>query len=119
MIVGYQFKYNGQCISGCPDNTHVNADNPYKCIDNLNCELSDKYYNYEGIECIDKVPEGFYCNNPTEKTIAPFHSNCKTCDEGPTDNNNNCKACKDSGTIYFDLGNCLENCALFILIIQL
>ena len=97
-------------MSSCPPNTHINDDNPNKCIDNLNCELNNKYYNYEGTECIDDIPEGFYCNNPIQCTIAPCHDNCKACDKGPTSDNNNCKVCKDEGTIYFDLGNCRDNC---------
>ena len=37
----------------------MNSVNPYKCIDNLNCELTGKYYNYERTACIDDIPEGF------------------------------------------------------------
>lgn len=36
--------------------------------------------------------------------------NCKTCKQGGTADNNNCLTCKDVGTIYYDLGNCKENC---------
>ena len=44
------------------------------------------------------------------KTIEKCHNNCKTCEEGGTDENNNCKTCKNEGKIYFDLGNCKESC---------
>jgi proprotein convertase subtilisin/kexin type 5 len=54
-----KFEYNGNCVSSCPPNTHINDDNPNKCIDNLNCELTGKYYNYERTACIDDIPEGF------------------------------------------------------------
>ena len=36
--------------------------------------------------------------------------NCKTCNKGPTNDNNNCLTCPDTGTIYFDLGNCTDKC---------
>ena len=104
------YEYNNECFSECPNNTHTNSDNPYKCFDNLNCELEGRYYNYEGTACIDNIPSGFYCNNNDTKTIDRCHNNCKTCILGPTDENNNCETCKDEGAIYFDLGNCRDNC---------
>ena len=46
-------------------------------------------------------------NSTTLKTIDKCNVNCKTCNEGPTANNNSCFICpdRDSGPIYFDLGN--------------
>ena len=108
-IEDFQYEYENTCVSICPSNTHINEDNPYKCIQNLICE-ANQYYNFEKTECIDDIPIGFYCNNQTERTIAPCHTNCKTCSEGPTSDNNKCETCKDEGTIFFDLGNCRENC---------
>jgi hypothetical protein len=77
----------------------MNSVNPYKCIDNLNCELTGKYYNYEQTAYIDDIPEGFYCNNPILKTLSKFHKDCKACKEGITDYNNKCETCKEYGTI--------------------
>ncbi len=71
----------------------------------LNCENKNLYYNYEKTECIETIPDGFYCNNKELKTIEKCHDNCKTCEMGPTTDNNNCLTCKDSK--YFNLGNCV------------
>ena len=100
-------EHNNECISDCPSG-YYNKDN--KCIEDLNCESKNKFYNYEKTECIDSVPIGYYCNNKTLKTIDKCHNNCKTCEQGGTDDNNNCLTCKDEGTIYYDLGNCKNIC---------
>ena len=78
------------------------------CLIELNC--SNKFYNYNRTECIDEIPEGYYCNDSDHKTIDKCHENCKNCSEGPTDNNNNCLTCPETDTIYFNLGNCVSNC---------
>ena len=70
--------------------------------------ICDYFYNYNKTDCYDKVPDGFYCNDTYLKTIDKCHSNCRTCKEGPTTNNNNCLTCKFSK--YLDLGNCVDNC---------
>ena len=71
------------------------------------------YYNYERTACIDTITEGFYCNSTSDRTIDRCHQNCKKCDKGPTNNNNNhnCLTCSTSGTFYFDLGNCVTECS--------
>ena len=107
----YQYEYNNTCLIECPIETYIDKNNDlYKCLDNLYCEMKDKYYNYDMTECIDKIEDGFYCNNTSLKTIDKCHDNCKTCDKGPTNDNNNCLTCPDTGTIYFDLGNCTDKC---------
>ena len=50
---------------------------PYLCIDIIDCSKS--YYNLLQTECIDEVPEGYYCNDETKRTIAKCPDNCKTC----------------------------------------
>ena len=84
----------------------------YKCISTnfnssikINIHCSKSYYNYEKTECIETIPDGFYCNNKELKTIEKCHDNCKTCEMGPTTDNNKCLTCKDSK--YFNLGNCV------------
>ena len=69
------------------------------------------YYNYEHTECISLIPPGYYCNSTSQRTIDSCHPNCQTCDKGPTNDNNNCLTCKDSGNFYFDLGNCITECS--------
>ena len=78
--------------------------------DEIGILICEKYYNYEGTECIDKIPDGYYCNDTLLGTIDKCHENCKTCNIGPTNDNNNCLTCSDNNTIYFDLGNCKTNC---------
>ena len=74
----------------------------------LKCKI---YYNYNKTFCLDELPEGYFCNNTEEKTIDKCHINCKTCNATPTNNNNNCLTCKQNNNIYYDLGNCVENCS--------
>ena len=74
----------------------------------LTCEY---YFNYEHTKCIQKIPDGFYCNDTRSKTIDKCHDNCKTCEKGPTNDNNNCLTCiQDSKNKYYDEGNCVSNC---------
>ena len=101
----YLYEYNNVCYENCPEGT-VSNDDTYKCEEELNC--IDKYYNYNRTECIDEIPDGYYCDNNELKTIDKCHNNCETCNKGPTDNNNNCLKCKDS--LYLDSGNCVETC---------
>ena len=77
----------------------------------INFDLKCKhYYNYAKTSCLNFIPEGFYCNDNDIKTIDKCHENCKTCNKGPTENNNNCLTCNEN-TIYYDLGNCRDNCS--------
>jgi hypothetical protein len=82
----------------------------YPIVNDPDCTNKNKYYNYEKTECIDTIENGFYCNDTIGKTIDKCHDNCKTCEEGPTSNNNKCLTCKEEGTTFFDLGNCVGNC---------
>ena len=107
-IFNYKYEYKNICYQSCPTDTTNSSSHPYKC--ELNCKHFNKYFNEEGTACISTIPEGYYCNNNETNTISRCHSNCKTCIIGPSDDNNNCETCKDEGTIYFDLGNCRENC---------
>ena len=100
---GYLYEYNNECFSRCPIGTFISADNKYKCVD-----LCDKYYNYDKTECLNQIPEGYFLNDTIHKTIDKCHSNCQTCKEKGTNNNNNCLTCKDS--TYYDFGNCVTNC---------
>ena len=104
----YKFEYNGDCYNECPPNTINSSSNTYIC--ELNCKHFNKYFNLERTACIQNIEEGYYCDNEDLNTIAQCHTNCKTCTKGPTDSNNNCETCKETGTIYFDLGNCRDNC---------
>ena len=104
----YKYEYNNICYQKCPAGTFQSPDNEYLCESLLKC---DKYYNYTMTGCINQIPEGFYCNDTDLKTIDKCHYNCKTCENGPTSNNNSCSICKDNeNTQYLDLGNCVSSC---------
>ena len=77
LITNTQYEYDLQCMASCPDGTAEIPAGSYMCIDVLDC--SKKYYSYDMSECIDEVPEGFYCNDEDKKTIEYCPENCKTC----------------------------------------
>ena len=54
----YKIEYKGKCYQFCPNGT---------------------YYNYNLTECIDSIPEGFYCNDTSLKTIDKCDNKCKSC----------------------------------------
>lgn len=54
----YKIEYKNKCYQFCPDET---------------------YYNYNLTECIDNIPEGFYCNNTSLKTIDKCDIKCNNC----------------------------------------
>ena len=106
-IFNHTFEYNNVCFIECPDKTHISSTNEKLCEAELIC---NKYYNYNQTDCIESIPEGFYCNSTELKTIDKCHENCKSCSTGPSSSNNKCDTCKDSGTKFFDLGNCRDSC---------
>ena len=71
------YEYDNQCYSACPKKTKLSDTVPYLCIDIIDCSKS--YYNLLQTECIDEVPEGYYCNDEKARTIAKCPDKCKTC----------------------------------------
>jgi len=67
----YKFEYNNKCLCSC-----------------------DNYYNYNYTGCLDSLPDGFYCNSSTLKTIDKCPSKCKLCSENSM-KNNLCISCSD------------------------
>ena len=67
------------------------------------------YFNYKKTWCLKSIPDGYFCNSTEDKTIDLCHENCLTCNESAKEDNNNCLTCGDKN-IYYDLGNCRENC---------
>ena len=81
-----------------------------------NCLQCPRYVNYLQTECIDIIPEGYYCNNEILGTIEKCHDLCKTCSEGPSydENDNlkmNCNSCKYQKKDFVPNipGNCPES----------
>ena len=71
----------------------------------LNCF---HYFNYEKTNCLDCIPDGYFLNDSSLKTLDKCYPFCKTCDKKETENNNNCNSCIDNK--YLDLGNCVSEC---------
>ena len=73
--------------------------------EDLNCV---NYYNYNQSECIDIIPEGYYCNDTFLKTIDECHPECRECKSKDTENNMNCISCPNETFLF--LGNCVSSC---------
>ena len=91
----YKYEYNNICYKECPIRTHLKNDSTYLC------EGCPYYYNYEQTECIDQMPEGYYNNDTSEKTIDKCPFKCQNCSFDSIINNNNlCTYCNMSSSYY-------------------
>ena len=72
------YEYDSECLTKCPYGTEENPKGSYICREIIDC--SQSYYNYDKTECIDEIPEGFYCDDETKKTINKCQDKCKTCE---------------------------------------
>ena len=100
----HKFDYNHICYINCPKRTYIKNNNSNICED-LNCS---NFYNFNQIECIDIIPDGYFLNDSIQKTIDECHPDCETCEQKQSINSTNCKSCKYDKFIY--LGNCLTSC---------
>ena len=89
-ISKYKYEYNNVCYEICPNDSHISPNNEYLCEDDLKC--SD-YYNYDHSECIEEIPEGYYCNDTNNKTLNICDTKCKTCSLDSVKSNNLCLSC--------------------------
>ena len=103
LYIDTPYEYNNICYDKCPKRTNVVNFN-YLCED-LNCV---NYYNYNQSECIDIIPEGYYCNDTFLKTIDECHPECRECKSKDTENNMNCISCPNETFLF--LGNCVSSC---------
>ena len=92
----YKFEYNNICYESCPKTTQISSDNYYLCENDLRCK---KYYNYEHIDCLETIPEGYYLNNSKAKTIDKCNIKCKSCSLEST-YNDLCLSCNINGNYY-------------------
>ena len=69
--------FSNICFSPCPKGTHESYINNSICEEDL--LLCPNYYNYNHSKCIDYIPEGFYLNDSTYKTIDKCKIKCKNC----------------------------------------
>ena len=102
-----KYEYNNICYSECPQ-YWTDTDDDHIC--KLDCLRFNMFFNYEKTSCISSIPKGYYLEDVENKILGKCHENCEECESGPTENNNNCKTCQKTKTIFYDLGNCRENC---------
>ena len=69
----YKYEYKNICYSQCPVRTQLKNDSIYLCED---CPY---YYSYDGTSCIDSIPEGYYLNSTSDKSIDKCPSKCGKC----------------------------------------
>ena len=93
------YEYNELCYDSCPK--RAKASNNNKC-ELLNCLY---YYNYEETDCLNDIPEGYYLNNTSLKTINKCPEKCKTCDTESV-RRNLCISCNNS---YYSKLNDINN----------
>jgi len=105
----YKFEYDNICYKSCPNGTHNSSINEYICEDDLICE---NYYNYNYTACIDDIPEGYYLNDTTHKTIDKCNIKCKNCSL-ESEENNLCISCNTNDN-YFPKFNDSSNNNSFI-----
>ena len=123
---GYYFdeeeEIHRKCYEGCetcykkkePHNHHcIKCKENYLLFKNhncLNCKSLGKYINYEQTECIDTIPDGYYCNDTEINTIDKCYENCKTCKtKGTSEYNMECTSCDHDEGYFFFAGT--RNCA--------
>ena len=91
------YEYNNQCYESCPKLTDISEDDPFLCVDILDC--TESYYNLDKTECLSAVPEGYYCDDDEKRTIAPCPTECKTCDLNSV-TLNVCSSCNNDNSYY-------------------
>ena len=90
----YKYEFNDICYKECPAKIQRKIDSAYLCED---CPV---YYDYEQIRCITIVPEGYYNNDTSAKTIDKCPIKCKTCSYNSIQNGNLCTLCKIDSYYY-------------------
>ena len=89
-----EYEYNNICYKSCPYGTHFKGN---MCENDLLC--SD-YYNFDKTECLEEIPEGYYCNSSIDKTIDKCDKKCKTCSFESIQNDNKCLSCNINESYY-------------------
>ena len=102
----YKYEYQNICYKECPVRAFLKSNSDYLC------EGCPNYYNYEGTECLDSIPEGYYLNSTIEKTIDKCPFKCKIC-SFESIYNNLCIECNIDDNYYPKL-NDESNIELFL-----
>ena len=98
--------YNNTCYDYCPGRTKSSIGS--KECTFFECEY---YYNYTQNGCLpnETIPDGYFINDTTLKTIDKCHKNCSTCIAKENGTTTNCLSCKND-KLYLYMGNCIESC---------
>ena len=72
----YRYEFNSVCYEKCPKGTHISNLDDFICESDLIC---DYYYDYNHSSCLYEIPDGFYLNDSTLKTIDKCDIRCKKC----------------------------------------
>ena len=91
----YIYEYNNTCYDICPNGTHNTTDS-FICEKDLICE---KYYNYTHDGCLDYIPQGYYLNDSSLKTIDKCNNKCSNCSL-ESNKNDLCISCNNNGGFY-------------------
>ena len=89
------YQYEDTCLEECPELYHA----PY---DNKICEVAlvcDNYYNYYHNDCLAEVPEKYFCNDTTAKTIDRCQDKCQLCTL-ESHNRDLCTLCNNENGFY-------------------
>lgn len=70
----FQYEYNNICYSECPYWIHHSTG--FLCEDII---CFPNYNNLENNTCIDRVPDGYFCNNEELRTIEKCDNKCEKC----------------------------------------
>ena len=90
----YRYKY--YCYEKCPNTTYVSKNNEY--------------------ECLDKTQNGIYYFDVNKGIYKECYSNCKKCEDGGNDINNNCTECKANFIFLNETdykSNCYKKCQYY------
>ena len=96
----YKYEYQRKCYTECPIRTKFYSD-----IES--CEECRDYYDYNQTGCLDSIPDGYYNNDTTNKTIDICPIECKTCTSDSI-NNNLCTSCNVDKYYYHILNDSLN-----------
>ena len=92
----YKYEYNNLCYKSCPIGTHSLSSNIYICEEDLVCQV---YYSYDKTSCLNYIPEGYFCNDTTQKTIDKCNIKCRTCNK-ESNLYNLCLSCNNTNFYY-------------------
>ena len=92
----YKYEYNNACYKSCPKETHISKINNLLCEEDVYCE---NYYNYNHIDCLESIPEGYYLKDSLLRTIEKCDDKCQKWNLASVQNNS-CLLCNINNGYY-------------------